>query len=165
MFSGATTAGNFILIQKLLSNQTKPVFFVKNSTSTIITERFEFAKGFNSDLHWAYMTLNAGQISPFFAYDSEGRSKAMCFIKVFDNRSPIRLEFPLEEFTEGKYGNDIFEMIYYQYLANGSSTNIQPRIIQIAELYAREILKSTNLYKEIERMSLTKTMNEERSFI
>jgi hypothetical protein len=31
-------------------------------------------------------------------------------------------------------------------------------------MYAREILKSTNLYKEIERMGLTKSMNEERGF-
>ena len=39
---------------------------------------------------------------------------------------------------------------------------MQPRIIQISEMYAREILKSTNLYKEINKMGLTKNMNEER---
>lgn len=164
MFSGASTSGNFNLIKNLLSINCTPVFFVKNSESTIITERFGFAKGFNSDLHWAYATLKVGEVSPVFAYISpDGRSKAMAFIKIFERRSPIRLEFPLEAFLEGKYEN-IFPAIYYQYLANGSESNIQPRIIQITEMYAREILKSTNIYKEIERMGLVKSMNEERGF-
>ncbi|WP_159018497.1 DNA double-strand break repair nuclease NurA [Algibacter sp. L3A6] len=165
MFSGASTSGNFVLIDYLLSKNCRPVFFVKNSESTIITERFNFARGYNSDLHWAYVNLKTGNVSPVFAYTSkEGRSKAMCFMKVFDNRSPVRIEFPLKAFEEGWYGDDVFDLIYYQYLANGSSNNMQPRIIQVSEMYAREVLKSTNLYKEIERMGLTKSMNEERSF-
>ncbi|SFI49812.1 DNA double-strand break repair nuclease NurA [Olleya namhaensis] len=165
MFSGASTSGNFVLIDYLLSKDCRPVFFVKNSESTIITERFDFAKGYNSDLHWAYVNLKPGNVSPVFAYTSkEGRSKAMCFIKVFENRSPVRIEFPLKAFEEGWYGDDVFDLIYYQYLANGSSNNMQPRIIQVSEMYAREILKSTNLYKEIEKMGLTKSMNEERGF-
>ncbi|WP_204344833.1 DNA double-strand break repair nuclease NurA [Psychroserpens algicola] len=163
MFSGASTNGNFLLIDYLLSKDCRPVFFVKNSESTIITERFDFANGYNSDLHWAYVNLKPGNVSPVFAYTSkEGRSKAMCFMKVFDNRSPVRIEFPLKAFEEGWYGDEVFDFIYYQYLANGSSNNVQPRIIQVSEMYAREILKSTNLYKEIERMGLTKSMNEER---
>ncbi|MCF6130128.1 DNA double-strand break repair nuclease NurA [Flavobacterium sp. AS60] len=165
MFSGASTSGNFILIDQLLSKNCRPIFFVKNSESTIITERFEFAKGYNSDLHWAYVNLNPGEISPVFAYTSkEGRSKAMCFIKIYDKRSPVRIEFPLKAFEEGWYGDDVFDLIFYQFLANGSSNNMQPRIIQVSEMYAREILKSTNLYKEIEKMGLTKSMNEERGF-
>ena len=163
MFSGAATSGNFVLIDYLESKNCRPIFFVKNSESTIISERFEFAKGYNSDLHWAYSNLKTGEVSPVFAYRSpDGRSKAMCFMKVFENRSPVRIEFPLVAFEEGSYDTDIFDQIYYQFLANGSQNNMQPRIIQIAEIYAREILKSTNLYKEIERMGLTKSMNEER---
>lgn len=165
MFSGAATSGNFILINQLLLKNCRPIFFVKNSESTIITERFEFAKGYNSDLHWAYMMLKPGEVSPVFSYTSkEGRSKAMCFMKIYDRRSPVRIEFPLKAFEEGSYGDDVFDLIYYQFLANGSSQNIQPRIIQISEIYAREVLKSTNLYQEIERMGLTKSMNEERGF-
>ena len=163
MFSGAATSGNFILIKHLLDKNCLPIFFVKNSESTIITEKFPFANGYNSDLHWAFVSLKQGEVSPVFAYTSkEGRSKAMCFMKVFNGRSPVRIEFPLKEFEEGRYGEDVFDMIYYQFLANGSSTNLQPRIIQISEIYAREVLKSTNLYSEIERMGLTKSMNEER---
>ena len=30
-------------------------------------------------------------------------------------------------------------------------------------MYAREILKSTNMYKEIEKMGLVKNMNDERN--
>lgn len=163
MFSGAATSGNFILIKHLLSKGCLPIFFVKNSESTIITEKFSFAKGYNSDLHWAFISLSQGEVSPIFAYTSkEGRSKAMCFMKVFNGRSPVRIEFPLKEFEEGRYGDDIFDVIYYQFLANGSSSNLQPRIIQISEIYAREVLKSTNLYSEVERMGLTKSVNEER---
>ena len=84
-------------------------------------------------------------------------------MKVFKDRSPVRIEFPLKAFEENWYNDDVFDQIYYQFLANGSSNNMQPRIIQVAEMYAREILKSTNLYQEIERMGLTKNMNEERN--
>ncbi|MEN9993736.1 MAG: hypothetical protein RL762_393 [Bacteroidota bacterium] len=165
MFSGASTAGNFTLIESLLSQNCKPVFFVKNSESTIITESFDFAKGYNSDLHWAFLNLKVGEVSPIFSYISDdGRGKAMCFLKVFTGRSPIRIEFPLRAFLDGLYSDEIFNLIYYQFLANGSGINVQPRIVQIAELYAREILKSTNLYNEIERMGLTKSMNEQRGF-
>lgn len=165
MFSGAATSGNFILIDQLLSKKCRPIFFVKNSESTIITERFEFAKGYNSDLHWSYSNLKEKEVSPVFAYTSkEGRSKAMCFIKIYKNRTPIRIEFPLKEFEEGWYGDDVFDQIYYQFLANGSANNMQPRIIEVSEIYAREILKSTNIYKDIEKMGLTKNMNEERGF-
>tara|TARA_B110000208_G_C11738461_1_gene418998 strand:- start:528 stop:1535 length:1008 start_codon:yes stop_codon:yes gene_type:complete len=165
MFSGAATSGNFSLIADLLAKKCRPIFFVKNSESTIITERFDFAKGYNSDLHWAYSNLKEKEISHVFAYTSkEGRSKAMCFMKIYKNRSPVRIEFPLKEFEEGWYDEDVFDQIYYQFLANGSANNMQPRIIQISEIYAREILKSTNIYKDIERMGLTKSMNEERGF-
>lgn len=165
MFSGAATAGNFVLVDYLLQLNCRPIFFVKNSESTIVTENFSFAKGYNSDLHWAYNSLRPGEYSPVFAYKSpDGRKKAMCFFKIFDNRSPIRIEFPLKAFEEGYYPDDLFDLIYYQYFANGSQSNVQPRIIQIAEMYAREVLKSTNLYQEIDRMGLTKSMNEARGF-
>jgi hypothetical protein len=163
LFSGASTSGNFLLIDDLIQINCLPIFFVKNSESTIITEKTEMAKGYNSDLHWAYDTLQQGEMSQMFSYRSEGRAKAMCFIKAFDNRSPIRVELPLKPFMAGLYDDSIFDLIYYQFLANGSTSNVQPRIIQVAEMYAREILKSTNIYKEIERMGLTKSMNEERS--
>jgi hypothetical protein len=165
MFSGASTSGNFLMIDYLLKINCRPIFFIKNSESTIIKERFDFADNFNSDLHWAYVTLKEGEFSEIFAYKSpEGRGKAMCFFKPFNNRSPVRVEFPLNAFLEGLYDQNIFNQIYYQYLANGSESNMQSRIIQVTENYAREVLKSTNIYKEIERMGLTKSMNEERGF-
>lgn len=164
LFSGAATNGNFQLIDKLIEKSTLPIFFVKNSESTIITENFDFAKKYNNDLHWANSELNELERSPVFYYKSTGdrRGKAMCYIKIFANRSPIRIEFPLTEFENGYYSDDIFDYLAYQYLANGSISNIQPRIIQIAEMYAREMLKSTNIYREIENLGLTKIMNEIR---
>lgn len=165
LFSGAATNGNFHLIDSLSKKRTFPLFFVKNSDSSIITENFEFAKNYNNDLHWANSTLSEMEMSPVFYYKSNGdrRGKAMCFIKIYSNRSPIRIEFPLIEFESGCYNEHIFNLIAYQFLANGSTSNVQPRIIQVAELYAREMLKSTNIYQEIENLGLTNTMNEVRS--
>jgi hypothetical protein len=164
LFSGAATNGNFNLIDKLFDKSTLAIFVVKNSESTIVTENFEFAKKYNNDLHWANSELNELERSPVFYYKStaERRGKAMCYIKIFADRSPIRVEFPLIEFENGYYSNEIFDFLAYQYLANGSKSNVQPRIIQIAEIYAREMLKSTNIYREIENLGLTKIMNEIR---
>ena len=86
----------------------------------------------------------------------------MTYLKIFANRSPIRIEFPLSEFESGCYNEEIFSYLVYQYIANGSTSNIQPRIIQIAEMYAREMLKSTNIYQEVDNLGLTKIMNEIR---
>jgi hypothetical protein len=165
LFSGAATNGNFHLIDSLSKKRTFPIFFVKNSESSIITENFEFAKKYNNDLHWANTVLSEMEMSPLFYYKSNGdrRGKAMCFIKIYWNRSPIRIEIPLIEFESGCYNDNIFNLIAYQYLANGGNINIQPRIIQVAEIYAREMLKSTNIYREIEELGLTNTMNELRS--
>ena len=163
LFSGHSTSGNFTLVRKLVEKNTLPIFFVKNSDSTIIRDNFEQAAGYHNDLHWAHSTLKQGELSPLFQYQSNDRVKVMAFLKVFENRSPIRLEFPGDAYIKGLYPKNIIEMIYFQYLANGYTQNIQPKIIQVAELYAREILKSTNLYSEVEKLGLTKTMNEERS--
>ncbi len=164
LFSGAATNGNFHLIDSMSEKKTFPIFFVKNSESSLITENFAFAKKYNNDLHWANETLGELEMSPVFYYKSNGerRGKAMCFIKIYSNRSPIRIEFPLTEFESGCYNENIFNLIAFQYLANGSVSNVQPRIIQIAEIYAREMLKSTNIYQEIENLGLTNTMNEVR---
>lgn len=163
MFSGQSTSGNFVLVDELQKKRTFPVFFVKNSDSTIIRDNYEAASLFHNDLHWAHATLKQGERSQLFQYQSkEGRSKVMCFLKIFESRSPVRIEFPYQLFKQGAYPENIFEIIYYQFLANGYGSNIQPKIIQVAELYAREILKSTNLYSEIEKLGLTNSMNEER---
>ena len=163
MFSGQSTSGNFKLVEDLIEKGTLPIFFVKNSDSTTIRDNYSAANGYNNDLHWAYETLNQGERSPLFHYQSkEGRSKVMCFLKVFNSRSPVRIEMPYEPFSRNLYPNGIFESIYYQFLANGYNKNIQPKIIQVSEHYAREILKSTNLYSEIEKLGLIKSMNEER---
>lgn len=165
MFSGAYTAQNFVMIDHLIHINTPPVFFVKNSDSRIIVENFDFASGYNTDLHWANSTLKNWSITPFFKYTSDdGRSKVMFFLKVHPNRSPVRVELPFKAVQKECYPKELINIILYQYLASGLTTNSQARIIQIAEIYAREILKSTNIYKEIERMSFTKTMNEERGF-
>ena len=115
---------------RVLKMNCKPIFFVKNSESTIITERFEFAKGYNSDLHWAYVNLKVREVSQIFSYVSpDGRGKAMCFMKIFENRSPIRIEFPLSAFKEGYYDDDIFD--FENVLSSISKTMISQHFLRV----------------------------------
>ena len=114
-------------------------FLCQNSDSTIIRDNYEAASLFHNDLHWAHATLKQGERSQLFQYQSkEGRSKVMCFLKIFESRSPVRIEFPYQLFKQGVYPENIFEIIYYQFLANGYGSNIQPKIIQVMELYAEK---------------------------
>ena len=54
--------------------------------------------------------------------------------------------------------------IIYQFILNGLKRNNQIRIIEVAEMYAREALKSTHIYQLADQFGLTATMNESRGF-
>ena len=117
--------------------------------------------------------ISAGETIYLTVADKEGNMISLIqsnYRGMGSGMTPPGLGFVLQDrgelfsLEEGHYNDDVFDLIYYQYLANGSSNNVQPRIIQVAEMYAREILKSTNLYQEIDRMGLTKSMNETRGF-
>lgn len=163
MFSGLKTYFNFQLVDELFKEQSLPVFFVKNSESTILKENFSFAKDYHNDLHWAHENLQPMSRSSFFKYKSkEGRAKCFFFLKLYSNRSPIRIEVPLKLFKGLEYPENLLDTIIYQYLAGGASNNLQPQIIKVTEQYAREIIKSTNVYNQLNKMGLIKTMNEQR---
>ena len=147
-------------------NNIIPIFFVKNSQSSIIIDNIpKMRMTYNSDMHWAYYELKKGYRSPFFKYmdpNNPRNARIFCYIKAFD-ASPIRVEF--HPITYQKYKNliqDILDMIYYFLLVQGDAKNPQIRPIAIAEKYAREILHLFDLEKIMKSSKLIPAINQER---
>lgn len=152
-------------IESFLEKNIIPVFFVKNSSSNLVTNNiFEISDNYNSDLHWSYEFLKEGERSSFIKYvDSinNDNSKVFCYFKAF-NKSPQRIEFHLPAFL--KFEDEIEEivsLIYYMILAQGEK-NPQTRPIAIAEKYAREYLKLSNIDEYFFNYGFIPTMNQER---
>lgn len=164
---GNSTSYSLKLIASLHEKNIIPVFFIKNSESDLIINTSDNLKRrFNSDLHWAYSTLQAGERSNFFKYtDSYNalNTKVFCYIKTFKRTSPIRIEMHslTHELAQSKITN-IMNLIYYLMIANGQLSNIQIRPIAIAEQYARELLKVSNIYEIVSSSVFIPTMNQVR---
>lgn len=158
IFSGRHTDFNFKMFNTNPSNDF--IFFVKNSQSDGVIRLLNLSS-YNSDLHWAYKRLNVFERSPIFMYSSHNREKLFCYIKVAENYSPIRVETPFDGtdfFTQKNTWVNIFKNI----IAQMPSKNIQPRSIAIAERYAREALKTSNIYSHLVKSGYIATMNEQR---
>lgn len=176
IFTGASTGWNFELSRKLPEKNCLPIFIVKNSSSDIINQKYGL--GYNNDLHWAYQKLDEYSRTPYFRYISETESggarrvKIFCYIKTARSHSPCRLEMSEDVFSilrqqrVSQYSTlELIEMtILHQFVLNGLKRNNQVRIIEIAEMYARDALKSTHIYQVAEEFGLTATMNESRGF-
>lgn len=167
LFGGNVNFPAFQLNERLLERNVIPLFFVKNSYSSMATDHIEELKGkYNSDLHWAYNFLKMGERTNLFRYtDQENKTdylKLFCYIKTF-NTSPQRIEF--HEKTLEKYRNEIpelFDLIYYLSLVQGDLKNPQIRSISIAEKYARATLKLINIDQIMKEAGIVPTMNQER---
>lgn len=177
IFTGASTGYNYDLSShRLPKKNCFPVFLVKNSSSSIINDKYSL--GYNNDLHWAFNLLRARERTAYFSYTSQTesgampRSKVFCYIKPGTDLSPCRLEMSrniFNFFSETKIQGDnllglVEKTIIHQFLLNGLHRNTQVRIIEIAEKYAREALKSTHIYQLADQFGLTATMNEARGF-
>lgn len=176
IFTGASTSYNYRLSEQLPEKNCFPVFVVKNSNSDIITSKFNF--GYNNDLHWAYNVLPTQSRTAYFRYSSETktgsakRTKVFCYLKPGSTQSPCRVEMSENVYNELKAsqidGTTLLELIeqtiVYQFILNGLKRNNQIRIIEVAEMYAREALKSTHIYQLADQFGLTATMNESRGF-
>ena len=176
MFTGASTVFNYRLSQELPEKNCFPLFIVKNSNSDIITNKYNL--GYNNDLHWAYNILPAHGRTAYFKYHSETntgsakRTKIFCYIKPGPSQSPCRIEMSegvFDALQTTQVGDtsllDLMERtIIYQFILNGLKRNNQIRIIEVAEMYAREALKSTHIYQLADQFGLTATMNESRGF-
>ncbi|MDO8726781.1 MAG: DNA double-strand break repair nuclease NurA [Candidatus Methanoperedens sp.] len=153
-------------INKFLSKDIIPIFFVKNSSSNLVTDNIpELSGKFNSDMHWAYTYLKKGQRTNFFKYadrNNPDNAKIFCYIKAFE-LSPQRVEFHIDTFQKYREKIDeIMDLIYYLILAQGDLKNPQVRPIAIAEKYARDTLRLTDINKIAKYSGLVPTMNQER---
>jgi hypothetical protein len=143
-----------------------PVFFVKNSSSNLVTDNFPGLSGkYNSDMHWAYSLLKPGERTRFFKYvdpHNDVNQKAFCYLKALDV-SPQRVEIHSPTFD--LHADDIsslMSLIYYFIIAQGSTTNPQLRPIAIAEVYAREALRLADFRGLAGQMRVIPTMNQVR---
>ena len=154
------------LNNELLKKNAIPLFFVKNSTSNLVTDNINELKGrYNSDMHWAYKTLRKGERSNLFKYVDQHNprnAKLFCYLKAFD-LSPQRVEFHVSTFEKHKDKiGGLMDLVYYLMLVQGNLKNPQVRSIAIAEKYARASLKLINLDKLMKKLGVMPTMNQER---
>jgi len=153
-------------INKFLERNILPVFFVKNSSSNMVVDSInDLSNKYNSDLHWSYKFLKKGQRTNYFKYADKinpNNAKVFSYIKGYD-MSPQRVEFHIDTFKSFRNEIDnIHDMIYYMLLVQGDKHNPQIRPIAIAERFAREFIKLTDINKYFYDFGLIPTMNQER---
>jgi len=153
-------------IKRFLEKDIIPIFFVKNSSSNLVTENTGALKNkFNSDMHWAFKYLKAGQRTNFFKYADKNNiknAKIFCYFKSF-NVSPQRVELHVD--TYEKYMNlipSIMDLIHYLLLVQGDRHNPQIRPIAIAEKFARDTLRMVDFNNMMHSAGIVPTMNQER---
>jgi hypothetical protein len=160
------TSENVKMNRNLLQKDIIPLFVVKNSESLmVVNSRPELKDRFNSDLEWAYRVLKKSQMTPLFYYQdsySSEKNKVFTYLKIFDS-SPVRVEFHRETYEQYKDEiSKIFNIISYQLLSQGDPTNPQPRIVAIAEEFARRALDVGNVRRMLEEINIVPTMNATR---
>lgn len=166
LIGGEISSYTFKLNDELLKKNVIPIFFVKNSTSNLVTDNIEELRGkYNSDMHWAYKSLKHGERTNLFKYVdqfNDRNAKIFCYLKAF-NLSPQRVEMHSNTFE--KYSNqinDLLDLSYYLLLVQGDLKNPQIRSISIAEKYARSTLKLIDINKIMKNSDIIPTMNQER---
>ena len=155
------------LIENLHKKNILPIFIVKNSDSNLIVDQIKNLRHqYNSDLHWAYKLLKEGQRSNLFRYEDKHNknfSKIFCYIKPFNFITPQRIEIhPSTYSIYEEFIPDLLNLIYYLLLLHGDKKNPQMRPIAIAEMYAREVMKTINIELLMRRSSLIQTMDQSR---
>jgi len=153
-------------IESFIERKVVPIFFVKNSSSNMVTDNIpEMKNRYNSDLHWSFNYLKAGERTNYFRYvdrHNPKNAKVFCYLKAFD-LSPQRVEMHTSTYSEFEQSVDrMMDMIYYLILVQGSKSNPQVRPIAIAEMYARETLKLVDVRRIMKEAGIVPTMNQER---
>jgi len=152
---------------KFLDRGIVPVFFVKNSDSSLIVNSTPGLTGqFNSDLHWAHELLKPGERTSFYKYvdinNPQRNAKVFCYFRSL-RASPARAEFHADVFS--KYSDQvssIMDLIHYLMLVQGDQFNPQIRPIAIAEKFARAAIGLVDLGTLMRSSGLQPTMNQER---
>ena len=156
-------------IKKFSERGIIPIFFVKNSSSNLVTDNIPNLRySFNTDMHWAYRWLNRGQRTNFFRYvdrNNPKNAKVFCYLKAF-NLSPQRVEFHVDTYKQyEEFIPSLMNLVYYFLLVQGDMKNPQLRPIAIAEKYARETIKLVDINDLLRTVGLIPTMNEERGMV
>lgn len=167
LIGGNISSYNLKLVSDLHKKNIMPVFIVKNSESNLVVDNHPQIKGrYNSDLHWAYDALKPGQRTALFQYTDQVNpinSKIFCYIKPFKKVTAQRIEFSASTYNIYKSELlNVFNLIYYLILDQGSETNPQLRPIALSENYAREVLKLISFERLLLGSSLVPIMNETR---
>lgn len=152
--------------EKFLQKEILPIFFVKNSTSNIVTSNTDGLRGqYNSDMHWLHTLLKPAERSCFFKYEDQvnrKNTKVFCYMKAFDS-SPQRIEFHTDAYLIYKDSiQDVMDMVFYLMLVQGSKTNPQLRPIAIAEAYARSVLQVIDIDRYFKEAKISPTLNQVR---
>jgi len=149
----------------LLEKDIITVFVVKNSDSLMLANSLE-PGNYNSDLDWADQNLTAGSRSSFIKYKEKptgGHSEIFCYLKSFDNVSPLRISFMEEILTKDEtLIKSLMDAIYFLVLDQGTPKDPQIRLISVAEMFAKEILKVSNPYGKLINIGLVPTINQSR---
>ena len=166
LIGGQVSSSTIKMSQALTDKNVFPVFFVKNSDSSLVIDYTTKLKGrYNSDFEWAFRTLKNGERTPFVKYtdkDNNKNIKVFTYIKLL-NMAPLRVEFHEDAYNKFKAKiPEIMDIIYYLYLAQGDTKNMQIKPIAIAETFAREILKTVNVSNLVHKTGITPTMNYTR---
>jgi len=169
LIGGNQTYYTIDMVKELNEMNITPIFFVKNSPSSLLIDSNEqLKKDFNSDIHWASVTLKSGEFSDWIKYTDQQNqefSKIFCYYKPYSGFSPQRIELHPHTFIKNEYRiNQLLDCISYFMIAHGDKSNPQIRPIAIAERYARETKKYVNVNKLIKSAGLVPTMNQERGF-
>jgi len=154
------------LNDNLLKKNIIPLFFVKNSTSNLVTNYMTELKGkYNSDMHWSYRLLQPGERTCLFKYTDQTvyeNAKIFFYLKSM-KLSPQRIEFDISTYLQfPNETSNLFDLIYYMILAQGDPKNPQIRPIAVAEKFARATLKLIDLNKIMRSIGIVPTMNETR---
>jgi len=168
LIGGQITDYNMKLNAELLKKNIFPIYFVKNSDSSLIIDNSPSLKEkYNSDFEWAHKTLNPGERTRLYKYSDlsdpiGNKKKLFSYVKAF-SAPPCRVEFDETAYmTFGKIIDEVFHMIFYLLLAQGNPQNPQTRPIAIAEAFAREALKVIDFEEVIHRTGIRPTMNYTR---
>lgn len=165
LLGGQESIHNIVLNSELLKKKVIPVFIVKNSYSSLLVDNLYEGK-YNSDFEFAFKILKKGQRTGLYYYQdayNSNNAKIFTYLKPYDNVSPIRLEVHEDTYKSYKDQlNKIFNIIYYLLISQGDVKNPQPKIVAIAEDYAREVLKAVNMDNIIFKSGLIPTINYTR---
>ncbi|MBC8444215.1 DNA double-strand break repair nuclease NurA [Candidatus Woesearchaeota archaeon] len=151
------------LAKELLEKNIITVFVTKNSDSSLLINRLSTGN-YNSDLDWASDNLIAGTRSSYMRYfDKNGHQEEIfCYLKSFNNVSPLRVSFISDLLEDRDLINQIMEMLYYLVLDQGTPKDPQIRLISVAEMFAKDILKVSNPYGKVLQLGLVPTINQSR---